>query len=213
MVDFEKEFGYFEGFLYRPRNKSVSKTVYDVGINDSPFVVQPTINSKKYIHPAYYTWYNLLTRCYSAKYKEKYPTYINAFCCDEWLVFTNFARWFKNNYIHKYHLDKDLLFKENKEYSPNTCIYIPMEINEFTTLRNNDRGQYPLGVTLHKGRFISRIGKERVNLGSFNTSEEAHQAWQKAKLEQAKSFNFGPLQRIINQLQYDLDNRIETFTL
>ena len=41
------------------------------------------------------------------------------------------------------HLDKDLLVCNNKVYSPETCVFVPREINQFLTKSNNSRGKYP----------------------------------------------------------------------
>lgn len=125
-MNLEEIYGKFPDFEYKIKaRKSRNILVESVGINDVPFVVRPTIGNKKVIHPAYTVWQHMLQRCYNAKVKEKQPTYINITCCEEWLSFSNFALWFKDNYIYGYHLDKDLLVKENRIYSPDTCIFSP----------------------------------------------------------------------------------------
>jgi hypothetical protein len=214
LENFELEFGKWDGFEYRTR-KPLNTLVFGVGINDAPFVVAPTINGLQVTHPTYKAWKNMLERCYSSKYKEKYPTYVNTICCDEWLLFTNFARWFTLKYVEGYQLDKDLLIKDNKIYSPDTCIFVPAKINTFITLSNKNRGNFPLGVDLHDGKFRAKIRKDGVqkHLGYFITKEEAHRAWQKAKLEQAIAFNFTPLQRVIDQLKFEIENNLETTLL
>ena len=216
MSKLEEEFGKFDGFEYKERNrKPLNTLVYGCGINNSPFVVQPKINGLHLVrHPAYTTWISMLNRSYSKVYKEKNPTYLEVTCCEEWLLFTNFAKWFKENYIVGYQLDKDLLVKGNKNYGPDTCIFIPKYINSFITLRSNDRGNFPLGVTFEsKNRFKASIGTDKKYLGLFINKEEAHRAWQKAKLEQAIAFNFPPLQRVIDQLKFDIENNLETISL
>ena len=210
-LTFEIEFGKFEGFVYRDR-KPANTLVKGMGINDSPFIIEPAGSIR---HPAYKTWKSMLTRCYSNKCKEKHPTYIDVGCCTEWLTFTTFAKWFKDNYKEGYNLDKDILVDGNKIYGPNTCIFVPQYINLFLILSGATRGELPIGVTLYKGGFISRIGngKSQKYLGFFTSKEEAHRAWQKSKLEQAIAFNFPPLQRIIDQLKFEVDNNIETIKL
>ena len=69
--------------------------------------------------------------CYDENELKKEPSYIGCKVCEEWLNFQNFARWIYDN---KYEcddleLDKDLLIKGNKIYSPNTCCLLPHEIN------------------------------------------------------------------------------------
>jgi len=47
------------------------------------------------------------------------------------------------------HLDKDILIKGNKIYSPSTCCFVPQNINVLFTKRESERGLYPIGVHLH----------------------------------------------------------------
>ena len=199
MENFEEEYGIWEGFTYKIRNQKSSKLVSGIGINNSPFVTNPVGLLR---HPAYSYWKSMLTRCACIKLREREPTYKEVTCCEEWLYFTNFAKWFKNNYVSGYHLDKDLLVKDNIIYGPRTCIFIPQEINKFLTLSNNSRGLLPIGVSAKSGKYVSQIGggTRKKHLGYFDTKEEAHQEWQKSKLEQAIAFNFPPLQRVIDQL-------------
>ena len=67
---------------------------------------------------AYRCWHNMLIRCYDENYQKREPSYIGCSVCDEWLVFSNFKRWFDENYVKDYQLDKDILVKGNKIYSP-----------------------------------------------------------------------------------------------
>ena len=215
MTNFIEEFGWYEGFIYKALSKPSNRSVYGVGINDSPFIIKIRIDGVRHSHKAYLVWVNMLKRCYNSDYKEKHPTYRDVTCCTEWLLFTNFAKWFKDNYKEGYNLDKDVLVKDNKIYSPNTCIFAPKEINLFLTLSGAIRGELPIGVTLHQGKFQSSISHKNkaIFLGYFDTKEEAHQAWQRAKLEQAIAFNFPPLQRVIDQLTYEIENNLETISL
>lgn len=209
----ELVFGTWMGFKYIRRNPR-NTLVRGHGINDSPFVVSQTEEKgRRSFHPAYATWDNLLYRSFSPAYKEKKKTYAKVTCCKEWLTFTTFAKWFKNNYIEGYHLDKDLLTKDNKLYSPDTCIFIPQEINNFIITPIDHT--YPIGVSLKNARFQATISQNsrKKFLGYFNTPEEAHRAWQKAKLKQALDFNFVPLQRVIDQLKFDIENNLETTSL
>ena len=211
---FEIEFGEFEGFEYRDKRPS-NKLVAGNGINDSPFIVAPTITGKQVKHPAYKTWCNMLERSFNLDFKNRQPAYADVTCCEDWLSFTNFAKWFASNYIKNYQLDKDILVKDNKVYSPDTCIFVSQEVNLFLILSGATRGELPIGVTLYKGGFVSRIGNGKSNkyLGYFDTKEEAHRTWQKAKLEQAIAFNFPPLQRVIDQLKFEIENNLETTSL
>ena len=127
----------------------------------------------------------MLWRCYDPKFHLKEPSYIGCTVCDDWLLFSNFKEWFDKNYIEWYQLDKDILVKGNKVYSPQTCCFVPKEINYLFVKCNGSRGQHPLGVSYHSQRNkfqvsmgISNIGK---HLGLFNTANEAFKAYKTAK--------------------------------
>jgi len=98
-------------------------------------------------------WNQMLERCYYVKFQKIQPTYIGCTVCEEWHNFQNFAKWYDNNYYEiegqKMALDKDILIKGNKVYSPDTCVFVPHDINALFTKRQNDRGEYPIGVSYH----------------------------------------------------------------
>ena len=142
---------------------------------------------------AFRIWMGVLIRFNDKSSIVKQPTYNDVEMCDEWLNFQNFAEWCykqkgflaRDNKGKVYQLDKDILFKGNKVYSPETCRFVPQEINKLLTNRRNDRGLYPIGVTYEKDRcrFTAQMlcyGKHK-RLGSFETDEEAFQAYKQAK--------------------------------
>ena len=136
----------------------------------------------------YNTWKNMLERCYSKKESYKHPSYKNVTVCKEWHNFQNFGEWFENNYIEGWHLDKDILIKGNKIYSPETCCFIPSKINTLFISCNSVRGKYPIGVIKHKEVFRARINRNKKyeHIGLFNTPEEAFQAYKTAKEQYIK---------------------------
>lgn len=144
-------------------------------------------------HPkAYTTWTNMLKRCYNKKAKEKKITYKDITVCDYWHNSQNFVEWFEKNwkfYMDKnWHLDKDILLKGNKIYSPETCCFVPQEINMLFVKRNSSRGKHPIGVYKARNKFQSCIGisGKTIGLGSFNTPEEAFQSYKSTKEKHIK---------------------------
>ena len=109
---------------------------------------------------AFRIWMGILIRLNDKSCRVKQPAYNDVEMCDEWLDFQNFAEWCHNqkDFLARddkgkvYQLDKDILFKGNKIYSPETCRFVPQEINKLLTNRRNDRGLYPIGVTYEKDR-------------------------------------------------------------
>jgi len=85
-------------------------------------------------------------------------------------------------------LDKDIIRPGNKIYSPENCAFVSAAVNKFVTDSGKTRGAWPIGVYYrpdrHKFRaMVWRAGQKR-HLGYFDTPEEAHLTWAKAKREQ-----------------------------
>lgn|SRR5574344_575538 len=154
--------------------------VWGVGFYDVPYPV--SINEETSC--AHSCWSNMLLRCYSKKYQEKEPSYIGCSVCDEWLYFSNFKAWFDQNHIKGFCLDKDILFKGNKIYSPETCCFVPYAINNIFSLKKSGRGKMPLGVRrTPKGKYQARLmlRPHHLYLGTYETIEEAFNAYRHAK--------------------------------
>jgi hypothetical protein len=135
----------------------------------------------------YNAWSSMKQRCYDDKLHEKHPSYKDCSICEEWLDFQNFAKWFNQNYIEGYQLDKDLLIPGNKLYSPNTCCFIPQEIN-LTIIKPSVSRELPIGVYKRYNKYITHIkeNKQSKYIGSFDTIEEASICYKVAKARQLK---------------------------
>lgn len=160
-------------------------TVFGVGIIGTRYPV-----SVNCIHTKEYTvWKSLLKRCYDSKTKERQPAYRTVSICDEWLFFENFCDWLhsQSNFDKwlngsRWALDKDILVKRNKVYSPDTCCLIPQNVNCLFLKREALRGKYPIGVTYKDGDgFVSCCNNpftnKREKLGNHSTPEKAFVAY------------------------------------
>ena len=74
----------------------------------------------------------MIQRCYK-EYNTTKKTYKDVFVCNEWLCYENFEKWFEDNYYvvnnEIMNLDKDILIKGNRIYSPETCCFVPRRLN------------------------------------------------------------------------------------
>jgi hypothetical protein len=141
-------------------------------------------------------WTKMLARAYPGKTWEKRPTYVGCSCTSLFNEFQLFAEWCNTQVgfgNESWHLDKDLLVKGNKVYGEHTCVFLPPEINNMLVTRKDERGAYPIGVTMRckkTPRFIAQCnngtGKPQV-LGFFDTPEEAHLAYKCFKEAHVKS--------------------------
>ena len=164
------------------------KPVHGVGTNDADYMPSPRVNGVQLCDPAYNTWVSVLQRSYSQKFHESNHTYSDVTVCSDWHSFSAFRAWWLENYREGGHLDKDLLVVGNREYGPDTCVYVPRWLNNLTTDRGALRGDLPIGTSLHKptGKYQSNCcnpitGKQRT-IGRFTTPEAAHEAWLNYKL-------------------------------
>lgn len=170
------------------------KLIYGVGINDYKGKIKIDGKDLK----SYKTWLRMLERCYSEKYINKHPTYKNCKVCKEWLYFSNFKVWFDENYNNNLHikyklcLDKDLLStKDNKIYSPQTCIFLPQKVNKFLAHEylNNTSGYSGVVWVKNDKKYVARIqnfdNQKTISLGYFNNAEDAYEAYKKARNTEA----------------------------
>ena len=163
--------------------------VFGAGVND--WAGNISVNGKKIWE--YKLWSNMLKRCFSGEYKQKYPTYEGVTCSKDWLSMTTFMEdvsQMKGFGLSGWELDKDILQKGNKLYSKDTCCFVPHEINMLLIKRDNCRGEWPVGVDFHKasGKFRAqlRINGKTKFLGYFTSPEEAFQVYRTAKEAQIK---------------------------
>lgn len=165
-------------------------SVYNVGIVGNKY---KTIDINGKPSKEYDTWKLMLRRCYDKKTKEKCPAYQDVTCCDEWLLFENFYEWLHSQtnskkWLNLKHsaLDKDILVKGNKIYSPNTCSLVPDNINSLFTKRQNVRGDDPIGVHFYEvnGNYGAQCNNHNGKiqfLGYYTTQQEAFQTYKEYK--------------------------------
>jgi hypothetical protein len=169
-----------KGYIRNPMHRSVCGVGY-LGIGK----YLPSINRK--CTKEYVAWSSMISRCHNLRF----PSYKEITVCEEWHNFQVFAEWFENNYkshMEGWHLDKDILKKGNKIYSPETCTFVPRDINMLFVKCNKSRGKYPIGVRESGDKFkveCNIYGKYKY-LGTFNTIEEAFQAYKIAKEAEIK---------------------------
>lgn len=150
--------------------------IFGFGINDTDEI---TMKSRSYA-----CWRDMLARCYDEKQEEKYGSYKGCIVSERWRHFSDFNRWYDTHYVEGWHLDKDILIKGNKEYGPDTCCFVPPQINTLFVNKKRNRGLYPIGVTINPYKkyeaHCSIKGKPKY-IGGFNTPEEAFEAYKVAK--------------------------------
>jgi hypothetical protein len=178
---------------YAFRNGNVrnpyDKIIFNIGyMGEGKY--KSVVNGKTTSH--YKVWRGMLQRCYDKGYHQKRPTYIGCSVIEKWHNFQIFAAWYDQNYYEvneqRMELDKDILIKGNKIYSPDTCIFVPKNINTLFTKCDSKRGKHPIGVCFRKDSkqnpYLARCCNNkgnRIYIDYFSTAEEAFQAYKTHK--------------------------------
>lgn len=181
--------------------------VQGIGYKGSKY---PTATGKIHLRE-YNLWGGMLLRCIK-KYWDKYPTYEGVTCSENFKYYAFFYEWcqtqkgFNSKDINgkSWQLDKDLLIKGNKLYSEDTCVFVPLRINQLLVKRTNHRGEHPIGVKMcsDKKSFeasCSITTNKRQYLGHFKTAYEAFLAY--------KTFKEALIKDVANEYKEQLDPR------
>lgn len=186
---FEKTTDYKSFIKGSVRNDNyIAATVAEIGICLGKY--RPKDYPKEYK-----SWMNMLCRCTSEQYKIMHPTYANVTCVTEWLIFDNYCKWVlkQENYAAlcgtQWSPDKDILYKGNKLYSPDTVCLVPQNVNKLFLKHDSHHGEFPIGVTINKNakinKYVARCNNPFGKNWSQNCStiEEAFTAYKIKKEE------------------------------
>lgn len=138
----------------------------------------------------YGLWSGLMTRCYVED--GRYRNYKDCNVDPQWYNFQEFAEWCQWQSGYKqdgWQLDKDIASNGSKCYSPDTCIFVPRDINNlFRGSYNNDK-KLPTGVfTSGKGFIVvGRFGaKTNQRFSGYATKELAYEKYSEERKKRAE---------------------------
>lgn len=147
-------------------------------MGEGPF--NSTENKKEHVH-----WKGLLERSYCIKFAIKSPSYSGVYTTAKWHNFQNFAEWCQTatGFGNKgWELDKDLLIKGNRVYSPETCVFLPYEINGLI-VKGTRKSELPIGVTKSEYGYRAYCSDRGKTLSKRSTSLEECFEWYKETKE------------------------------
>lgn len=174
----------------------MAKLVYGVGISEDGKYKRSYVRDGKNVKTAEYElWKNMLSRCYSPAMNKLRPRYIGCTVSDNFKNFQWFAEWCNSQigFGEKgYQLEKDILIKNNKVYSEETCRFVPSSINMLLAKSNAARTDLPIGVRLspkgdkyyaYCGNLHSKDTKGKGYIGAYDDILSAFGAYKKKKEE------------------------------
>ena len=179
IVEFQDDFKFQKeihntNFINGNVKNPYDKTLYGIGyIGVGKYKVSGNDNAPVSI--AYKFWFSLMERCYSEKRRWKYTAYEDKYMSEKWYNFQDFGAWLDDNYYEikgeVMQLDKDILVKGNKVYSPDTCLIVPQRINMLFVEKKN-KWNLPSGISMtYNGKY--KVAYKGVHLGMIDKLEEA----------------------------------------
>lgn len=154
------------------------KNPYDISVSTMGYLGEGKYLSKNndIVTPIYATWRNMLKRCYDESDRYLHPSYKKCEVFKEWHNFQNFAAWYEENFYQvgneRMHLDKDILYKGNKTYAPDRCIFVPQRISMiFMTKTRKDN--LPNGITHNKASDTYVAYYNGIKYGKYKTLDDA----------------------------------------
>lgn len=201
-----KTSGCWSNFIKGKIRNPYIKTIYGVGAIGAKYSTRKNNKCAK----EYQLWRDMLYRVYGCKKNHSTnKRYKECIVCDEWLLYENFYEWLHNQPNFKkwfdgeqWCIDKDILFKGNKTYSPDTCCLVPNNVNTLFVKRDVARGELPVGVQKNHKRFCALCSnpltvKKYAYFGTYDTPEEAFYAYKQGKENLIKQ---------IAQIEFDAGN-------
>jgi len=120
-------------------------------------------------------WYHMLDRIND-----------NILLSDDWVHFSDFVFWAIDKQYKNTHLDKDILYPNNKIYSPETSCFIDQSLNKLFQKQNKIRKyNFPQGVRLNYSKYEARCNNGSgclIKIGRYNSIKEAYYNYVKYKI-------------------------------
>ena len=128
-------------------------------------------------HRFYNTWCSMKHRCYNIK-RQEYKWYggRGITVCEEWLDVRNFIAWCEMTHPNTEGVSLDRI-DNDKGYSPENCRWTTKTTQNINQRMQKNNTSGFVGITWHtfsnRWRVRININRQRVNIGSFKTKEEA----------------------------------------
>ena len=92
---------------------------------------------------SYRIWLKMIHQCYSLSESNSRNLKRNYECCNSWLDYQKFAKWFHKNckdcHRNDMLLTKCVISKDNTTFNPNNCAVVPKEIYTYLERANSNK--------------------------------------------------------------------------
>ena len=185
----------------------LAPAVFGVGVLGDVLTTVDGVRLKEYE-----LWKNMIKRCYSKNFHEKFPTYSSCSVSENFKYYPYFKEWCnkqagytsQDDKGNAFQLDKDILVKGNKVYSEELCVFVPKEINMLMVKCGRKRGDNPIGVFYHNHdkKYVAKckVSNKTVHLGYYLTSTEAFIVY--------KNFKESYIKEVANKWKDQIDPKV-----
>jgi hypothetical protein len=213
-ISFDEKFGSAEVKTYMKQIKSgVVRNPNRATVFDRGFQGQGKYRSDS---QARSIWNHIFYRCYNT---EACKTYNECFVDEKWYNFQTFAKWYEENYIEDFHIDKDILVKGNKCYGPDTCCFVPQEINNLFYSNNNSHELFGVRqIDEKRYRPRMRFNGDEKYLGTYTNLTDAIDVYVNSKIDYvtaiANKWKHKLSEKVYNTLiNYDFRNDFHNYNI
>jgi hypothetical protein len=181
------ESGYIRTCAIKHLKDGAVKDLYHPSIGGVGYVGEGSYKTRDEDVVCYQTWLDMIKRCYAPKTKQAKRDYEDVYVCEDWHNYQSFAKWFYKYHVEGFRLDKDLQDLTKRCYSPETCTFLPVELNSFFT------GGLKRGIHYNKkrrkwvaqcqnGELCEKSGKKKQTyLGAYEHEQEALEVYRDFK--------------------------------
>jgi len=143
------------------------------GVNDAPYMTQPTFNGKVVKCPYYAVWFRVIYAVHGRNGRGQ--------VCEQWRSFMAFREWMKaQDWQRPKLLDITLLGKDSGVFSPGTCVFVPYKVANLRRSLTRSDSKLPVGVDSH-GEGYYRATCQGKFLGHFKSVSKARLRWRIAR--------------------------------
>ena len=211
IVEFQDEYKYRVHTSYKNFKNGTVRNVYDRSVYNIGMFGEGKYDRVNYLK-LYNTWQHMLRRCYDPYTLNNDMSYIDCFVDERFHNLQDFGEWFEENYYEVNDemmcLDKDILYKNNKIYSPETCIFVPERINKLFIRNISQRKDLPMGIQYRddRNKYVARCNivengiEKRIQIGQFDTVEEAFYNY--------KNYKEGYIKIVADEYKNKIPNKI-----
>lgn len=164
-------------------------------------------------------WSSIVRRTNKEGSYQKKNTSYN-YSANNFESYQSFASWCqtKEDYWNRddngrwWQLDKDLLIRGNKLYSPNTCIFVPQLVNVcYSNVKAGNCGFVGVRFDSKTQKYVSRCcthNSKKRHIGYYASAYEAHKAWQLAKVYETEQLIKKNYSTDVNNLLLNIKERL-----